>query len=111
MDKLRDTLQKMSNSGLAFIKTGYDLKSTSINMGLPPVITMSFKYMNRISQDERTAILEEVKERKILRIVISCLLKAEDFYDSVKIGEYKLDSVNITHGLIPSVSVVFGKQN
>lgn len=109
VNKVKSVLDNMNNSTAVFLRTGYELKNVTVTLGLPPVITASFHYNNKISDEERAQILEATKEQKIIHILVSCLMKADDFYEMVKMGEYKLGTVTISLGLAPSVSISFVK--
>jgi hypothetical protein len=76
---------------------------------LPPQIVLSFNYKSEVGDDERKKLLEEVEGRKVLSIILKCLLKAGDFYKSAKFKEYKLGSVDISLGLTPEVNINFVK--
>lgn len=108
--KVKSVLENMNNSGLLFLKSGYELQTVSVNLGLPPVIIASFHYNNKITDEERAALLEDTKDQKIIQLIIKCLLKAEDFYDLVSVGNYGLGSVNITLGLTPGITINFTKK-
>lgn len=108
--KVKSVLENMNNSGLLFLKSGYELQTVSVNLGLPPVIVASFHYNNKITDEERAALLEDTKDQKIIQLIIKCLLKAEDFYDLVSVGNYGLGSVNITLGLTPGITINFIKK-
>jgi hypothetical protein len=108
--KVKSVLENMNNSGLLFLKSGYELQTVSVNLGLPPVIIASFHYNNKITDEERAALLEDTKDQKIIQLIIKCLLKAEDFYDLVSVGNYGLGSVNITLGLTPGITINFIKK-
>jgi len=47
----------------------------------------------------------KASESKIASILLNSLFKASNFTESIKIGDMKLKSINITLGLIPGISV------
>ncbi|MDP4115914.1 MAG: hypothetical protein Q8903_07260 [Bacteroidota bacterium] len=108
--KVKSVLENINNSGLLFLKSGYELQTVSVNLGIPPVIVASFHYNNKITDEERTQLLEDIKDQKIIQLIIKCLLKAEDFYDLVSLGNYGLGGVNITLGLTPGITINFIKK-
>lgn len=107
--KITGLLESINESNSIFVRTGYELDSINASLGLPPALTLSFQYKNQISDDERAQILEAAKENKMISIIVSCLFKADEFYEKIKMGNYKLTTVNITLGLTPAVSVSFKK--
>lgn len=109
VNKVKSVLDNMNNSTGIFLRTGYELRNITVNLGIPPVITVAFHYNNKISLEERQLILESTKEQRIINLLVSCLLKADDFYEMVKMGDYKLGTVTVSLGIAPSVSISFVK--
>lgn len=109
--KVRETLESIGGSNALFIRSGYELKGVNVNLGIPPVIVSTFHFMKDISSEEREALLTEIKDSKIIHLLISCLLKARDFFEKIKVGDYKMTNVNITVGLTPGINVTFTRQD
>jgi len=74
---------------------------------LPPDISITFKCLNALPATERNNILSKAQDSKIATMILKSLFKASDYSESIKIGEFKLRSINIKMGLIPSISVSF----
>jgi len=107
--KAQTILQNIENSTAQIKRAGYEIKGMGVSLGFPPAVTLSFHYMKEVTDEERAQLLEDVKENKMLKIVIACLFKAGDFYKKVKFGDYALDGVNISLGLSMGVSMTFKK--
>ncbi len=107
--KVKEILSNANNSAAIFLKSGYELKNVSIKLGIPPSITATFQFNNSITEEEKAQILSETKDNKIIYIIVTCLFKAGDFYEAVKMGDYKLNNVVITLGLTPGITVGFAK--
>ncbi len=108
-NKVKDILTNINNSGDIFDKSGFKLIGINVSLGIPPDISADFKAVKTISNEEREILLNEVKENNIIRLVIRCLFKANDFYDKIKFGNYNLDTVSIRLGLTPGVDMKFTK--
>jgi len=108
-NKVKEVVDMIDASKIYVTRAGYELISLHVSLGLPPQISLSFKYQSAVSEDDRKKLLEEVEERKILSVIIKCLFKAGDFYTSAKFKEYKLGSVDISLGLTPGVNINFVK--
>lgn len=105
--KVKDILNNLNNSSELFDRAGFHLSNLNISLGIPPEISAGFKAIKIITMEERETLLSEVKENRIVTLVMKCLFKANDFYDKIKFGTYKLDIVNITLGLTPGVNMNF----
>lgn len=106
-EKIRESLKTFNDYALLFKQGGYELSSLNASVSVPPDISISFKCLDTILQDERSALLEKTSENKLALLILKSLFKASDFAESMKMGNYKLKSINIKLGLIPGISVSF----
>jgi len=88
-----------------FYEAGYDIGGISVSLGLPPDISISFKFLGSVDDVKRNEIELKVAENKLASIILNSLFKASDFTEKIKVGEMKLKSIDITLSLIPSISV------
>ncbi len=108
-NKVKEIVEMLEDSRNYITRSGYELSSVHVSLGLPPEIGMSFNYKSEVAETERTQLMEEVKDRKVLSNILKCLFKAGDFYSAAKFKEYKLGTVNISLGLTPGVIINFIK--
>jgi len=108
--KVKQVLEEINNSLSLITKSGYEFKGINVSLGLPPSVSTAFHYKKDIPEAEKTALLDECKEKRFVSMILKCLFKAGDFYHSIKMGEYTLDGVSITLGLTPGVSVGFKRK-
>jgi len=106
-DKLIDSLSTFSEYAAIFKEAGYELGSINANVSLPPEISVTFKYLDSASVEKRDGLVQKAKDNKVAVIILKSLFKASDFSESIKIGNYKLKSINVKLGLIPGISVSF----
>lgn len=107
--KVTEIVDMLDESKSYISRSGYELGSMNISLGIPPKISLSFNYKSSVSEEERNKLLLEVASRKVLSIILKCLFKAGDFYSSAKFKEYKLGSVDISLGITPGVNIKFSK--
>jgi hypothetical protein len=105
--KVKEIVEMLEDSKNYITRSGYEFSSVHVSLGLPPEIGLSFNYKSEVGEAERTQLMEEVKDRKVLSIILKCLFKAGDFYAAAKFKEYKLGSVDISLGLTPGVNINF----
>jgi len=104
-DAAQNILQQLNESASVITQSGFIMKNITIGLGIPPAIEITFNYSNEISDSEREKLLTQSAEKKILSLVLKALFKANDMYKKVKIGNFKLESVMITIGLIPDINI------
>lgn len=109
VSKVKEIANMLNDSKTFIIRAGYELTSLNVSLGLPPEIGLSFKNRSEVNDEDKKQLLEEVENRKVLSIILKCLFKADEFYQTAKFQEYKLDSVDISLGLTPGVNINFVK--
>jgi len=107
--KIKEVLENIGGSSVIFLQSGYELRDVSINLGIPPDITTIFHFIKDVSEEEQKKVLEESEKSKVIHLIITCLLKASNYFDKIKVGDYKMSSVEISLGLTPGVKIIFAK--
>ena len=107
--KIQDMLNYITGSTDLINRAGFELSGLGVSIAIAPLIKVSFAYVKKISDEERSGIMEESKEKRIIKILLACLFKASDFVDGIKVGNYKLGGVDISLGLTPGINVTFKK--
>ena len=107
--KIQEIINYITGSTEIVKKAGFDLAGMEIAIAIIPEIKVVFTFLKRITAEERNAIAEEVTDKKIVKILLSCLFKASDFVEGIKVGNYKLKTVEVSLGLSPGINVIFEK--
>ncbi|HMS34151.1 MAG TPA: hypothetical protein PKC91_08690 [Ignavibacteria bacterium] len=110
LNKIKTSMKEISDSVQLISKSGYDFIKMEVSMGLPPSVSAVFHYNKEITETEKSDLQAEAKDRRIVELILKCLFKANEFYDSANIGNYKLEEVKITLGLSPGVDISFVKK-
>ena len=106
-DKIKDTISTFSEYASLFKEAGYEIGSINANVSLPPEISVTFKYLDSAPVDKREGLIQKAKENKVAVIILKSLFQASDFSESIKLGSYKLKTINVKLGLIPGISISF----
>jgi hypothetical protein len=106
-EKIKETFSTFSEYASLFKEAGYELGSINANVSLPPEISITFKYLDSAPVEKRDALIEKAKDNKVAVIILKSLFKASDFSESIKLGNYKLKTINVKLGLIPGISISF----
>lgn len=105
-DAAQKIITQLNDSTAIISKSGYELSNIEIDIAVPPSVIIIFQFSRDIDPKEEETLLAEAKDKKILSLVLKALFKANELYNSVKVGNYKLDSVEIGIGFIPDVKIV-----
>jgi len=104
-DKLNEVLDTVSKYKSLFEEAGYEINGLNASLSIPPDIAISFKFIGTLDTEKRAGVITKASDSKLATIILKSLFKASDFSESIKIGEMKLQSINITLGLIPGISI------
>jgi hypothetical protein len=74
-----------------------------------PCYNLNISFLKDISEEEQKKILEETQKSSLIHLIITCLLKASNYFDKIKVGDYKMTSVSISLGLTPGININFTK--
>jgi hypothetical protein len=107
--KVQNMAQSITDSITLLNKSGYEFKGIGVDLGLALSFSLTFHFNNDISDEDKSALLEEAGDRKIVKLILKMLFKADKFYKSMKVGIYVLDNVVITLGLPPGMKLNFIK--
>jgi hypothetical protein len=106
-EKIKETLKTFSDYSALFKQSGYELSTINASVSIPPDISISFKCLDTIPVEMRQEFQSNIGENKIASLILASLFKASDFAATMKMGEFKLKSINIKLGLIPAISISF----
>ena len=106
-DKIKESISTLSEYSSLFKEAGYELGSINANVSLPPEIGITFKYLDSAPVEKRDELIQKAKGNKVALIILKSLFKASDFSESIKLGNFKLKSINVKLGLIPGISISF----
>ena len=107
--KMQNIIQNITDSIALINKSGYEFKGIGANLGLALSFSLAFHFKKDISDEDKSALLDEAKEKKLVKLILKMLFKADEFYKAFKLGAYELDTVNITLGLSPGMNLGFKK--
>ena len=105
IDKIDEIFVSIDKFKSLFYEAGYEVSGINVSLGLPPDISISFKFLGSVDEVKRKEIETKLGENKSALIILNSLFKASDYTEKIKVGELKLKSINIKLGLIPSISV------
>ncbi len=109
-DKIKSILKELSESRGLFREAGYEEDGISVSMGLPPKVTVSLIYNEDIPEDKEKELLERTKDKKLIQVLLKALFKAASMESEANKLNYKITSVNVQLGLIPSVVLNFAQK-
>ena len=105
LDKVEEVFVSIDKFKSLFYEAGYEVGGVNVSLGIPPDISISFKFLGLVDEIKRKEISARLSENKLASILLQSLFSASDYTEKVKVGDLKLNTINIKLGLIPSISV------
>jgi hypothetical protein len=105
IDKVEEVFVSIDKFKSLFYEAGYEVGGVNVSLGIPPDISISFKFLGLVDEIKRKEISARLSEHKLASILLLSLFSASDYTEKIKVGDLKLNTINIKLGLIPSISV------
>lgn len=87
--------------------TGFNMKEVSVDVGIPPGISISFIKEKDVDAETIHQLLEDNKDKEILKLIIRGLQKADSIQKGMNLSHYIFRGLNMKIGLPPDMSLKF----
>jgi hypothetical protein len=87
--------------------TGFNMREVSVDMGIPPAISISFIKEKDVDVETINQLLEDNKDKEILKLIIRGLQKADSMQKGMNLSHYIFRGLNMKIGLPPDMSLKF----
>jgi hypothetical protein len=88
-------------------ETGYRLEAFDIEVSIPPGINLQFKKVLDVPKEKIESILEENKDKELLKLIVNSLVAADEFHKKVKVGSYVFTDISVDLSIPPKVHIKF----
>src|SRR5262245_14102519 len=89
--------------------TGFSMRDVSVDASIPPSITLGFVKQKEVDPAAIEKLLEENKDKEILRLIVKGLLKADSLQKGMKLSHYLFRGLTMKIGLPPDISLKFSR--
>ena len=86
---------------------GFNMKDVSVDVGIPPGMTISFVKEKDVDAETINQLLEDNKDKEMLKLIVKALLKADALQKGMNLSHYKFSGLNMKIGLPPDISLKF----
>ena len=87
--------------------TGFNMKEVSVDVGIPPGISISFVKERDVDAETIHQLLEDNKDKEILKLIIRALQKADSIQKGMNLSHYVFRGLHMKIGLPPDMSLKF----
>jgi hypothetical protein len=92
-------------------QTGFRLENANVDITIPPGISFSFVKQKEIDPADIAKLLEENKDKELLKIMVNALQKADALQKGMNLSHYSFTGISLRLGLPPDVSIKFNRNN
>lgn len=110
VDKFLDYVNSINDVLPIIAKTGYTLKGMTIDVSIPPGVSLDFQKTKDVSRKDIEKILEENKGRPVLKLIVDSLVTANEFHKRIKLGSLPFTGILVDVSLPPKVTMKFNKK-
>ncbi|MFI5154203.1 MAG: hypothetical protein ACHQET_12760 [Chitinophagales bacterium] len=109
-DKLNTLVNDVLGLSPLIEATGFDMTDIAVDIGIPPGISISFIKEKDVDPETIDQMLEENKDKEMLKIIVRALQKADAVQKGMNLSNYKFRGLSMKLGLPPDMSLKFAKE-
>ena len=87
--------------------TGFNMKDVSVDVTIPPGISLQFVKEKDVDPETIEKLLEENKDKKILSLIVQGLKKADDLQKGMNLSHYLFRGLSMKIGIPPDISLKY----
>lgn len=91
--------------------TGFNMKDVSVEVGIPPGITISFVKEKDVDAETIDKLIKENEDKEMLKLIVRSLQKADALQKGMDLSHYKFNGLNMKIGLPPDISLKFTRSS
>jgi hypothetical protein len=105
--KIKILIDELHEDLPIFERAGYKLHNLEVELGLSPKLIPYFKIEKHISEEEQKALLDEVKQKRIVHALLSSLFKSAYLQKVLRIGGLEFFGLKVELAAVPTVHLLF----
>jgi len=87
--------------------TGFSMKDVSVDVTVPPGLTLAFVKERDVPPEEIEKLLEENGDKKVLTVIVKSLQKADNLQKGMNLSHYLFRGLSLKIGLPPDISLKY----
>jgi len=89
--------------------TGFNMKDVSVDIGIPPGISISFIKEKDVDPETINKLIEDNEDKEMLKLIVRSLQKADALQKGMDLSHYKFNGLTMKLGLPPDISLKFAR--
>ena len=109
-DKVRGVVQDFNAITPLIERAGYEIIDLEVELGLIPKLIPHFKKIHNISAEDKAAILSELKDKRLMSMLVNALFKSDSFQSNLNLTNYEYTGIEVEIAALPAVRLKYKKQ-
>jgi hypothetical protein len=110
-EKMLETLTSVKEVLPLLAEVGFIVESMSIDVSIPPEISLKFSKAGEVSAERVSAMLETHKNNEMLKAMVKALVAADDIQKRIAIANMRFANITLGMSLPPSVNISFVRKS
>ncbi|MBT8448504.1 MAG: hypothetical protein KJO69_02385 [Gammaproteobacteria bacterium] len=102
-DKVRSIIRDFQSITPYIEQAGYQITDLQIELGLIPKLIPHFLKVRQVDEVEKTAILEQIENKRLMKMLLRALFKADSFQQNLNMNQYAFKGIEVEIAPIPAV--------
>ena len=105
-EKINQLLEDFESAKPSLKKAGFTLVELKVDIGINPVVTPQFKYIE-VPQQSIDQALSEIESNKIGKTILNMLIKASIMQKKIKMEHMVFSAIEVEVGVMPKVKIKY----
>ncbi|MFT5521717.1 MAG: hypothetical protein ACI9IA_002322 [Enterobacterales bacterium] len=102
-DKVKNVINDFIEAAPLIERAGFRIRDLEIELSVIPKLIPHFEKTIDVDDKARLLIIEEVHDKRLIRLLLKALFKADNFQKSIKMGNLEFSGIEIEITAIPAV--------
>lgn len=102
-DKVKNVINDFIEAAPLIERAGFRIRDLEIELSVIPKLIPHFEKTIDVDDKARLLIIEEVHDKRLIRLLLKALFKADNFQKSIKMGNLEFAGIEIEITAIPAV--------
>ena len=110
-NKVREIINDFIDAAPLIESAGFRIRDLEVELSVIPKLIPHFEKLADIDNATRNEIIAEVEDKRIIRLLLKALFKADNFQKSLKMGSLEFAGIEIEITAIPAIRLLYVNPN
>ncbi|PCJ48811.1 MAG: hypothetical protein COA74_07425 [Gammaproteobacteria bacterium] len=102
-DKVKTVIDDFIESAPLIEEAGFRIRDLEVELSIIPKLIPHFEKIDDITDSRRSEIINQVKDKRLIRLLLQALFKADNFQKSINMGSLEFAGIEIEITAIPAI--------